>query len=249
MPPRPPDQAVDAPGVRDDRAQRWTGTSGPAQRERTVLVLPPVAHVEQHLGGADAEGDRWNFEVRTRWRNEQPALKLRGWRDLPRPAGAAGTKLCPRGRAGWQPCTLGQGAEADYAGVRTSVARPSWSTATTRFRCPPRPRPQLQPVRGCCSSSTTAPAAWSRYLRQVSRRCHRDAEPRGRPPPDRPRPPRPGSRLQVYSNPTTEYLYDVVGKYPTRSRRISPTARVPVELAQVDMSFRNYRPAQATDFR
>ncbi|MET8275088.1 S8 family serine peptidase [Streptomyces sp. NPDC005096] len=57
------------------------------------------------------------------------------------------------------------------------------------------------------------------------------------------------AKVKVTSHPTTDYLYDVVhhwsGAVPT-----DPTWRVkPSDLARVDVSFRNYRPGKAMEFR
>ncbi|MFD7436358.1 S8 family serine peptidase [Streptomyces sp. NPDC059861] len=55
--------------------------------------------------------------------------------------------------------------------------------------------------------------------------------------------------LKVTSHPTTDYLYDVVHHW-TGAVPADPTWRVqPHELARVDVSFRNPRPAKANEFR
>ncbi|MEV4625352.1 S8 family serine peptidase [Micromonospora sp. NPDC049523] len=55
--------------------------------------------------------------------------------------------------------------------------------------------------------------------------------------------------LTVTSNPTTDYLYDVVHHW-TGSAPANPTWRsTPKDLARVDVSFRNFRPGKAMEFR
>jgi subtilisin family serine protease len=58
-----------------------------------------------------------------------------------------------------------------------------------------------------------------------------------------------GVPLTVSSNPTTDYLYDVVHHW-TGAVPADPTYRSgPRDLARVDVSFRNFRPGKALEFR
>ncbi|MGW3664704.1 S8 family serine peptidase [Streptomyces sp. NPDC005141] len=57
------------------------------------------------------------------------------------------------------------------------------------------------------------------------------------------------TKVKVTSHPTTDYLYDVV-RHWSGAVPADPTWRVkPSDLARVDVSFRNYRPGKAMEFR
>ncbi|WP_432043575.1 S8 family peptidase [Streptomyces cadmiisoli] len=215
--------------------QNWSFLTG--RTENSIWTVPTTKVTDGTL------------EVRTRWRNEQPAMKLSAggetYRDL---LVRRGTKPLSKGTHRMAAVHVGQGAEADYEGrdvrgkaviVDRNDTVPLSSQAATAAAAgaglllvvndgPGRVEPlafdSIAPL-------TIATLKYDEGRRLISRVT------------------KAGKSLEVYSNPTTEYLYDVVGKYHDKI----PTDLVQRprigDLARVDMSFRNYRPAQATDFR
>ncbi|MED7822948.1 PA domain-containing protein [Streptomyces chiangmaiensis] len=189
------------------------------------------------------------FDVRTRWRNEQPALKISmGGTAFDDMLVRRGTKPLSKGSHRLKPVYVGQGAAADYqgrdvrgkavvvdrndtVGLSEQAATAASAGAALLLVVNDGPGP-VEPL----AFDSIAPINIATLGQEDGRRLISQAT-------------ESGTALDVYSNPTTEYLYDVVRKYhnqiPTDLAYRPDTG----DLARVDMSFRNYRPAQATDFR
>lgn len=220
------------PGVSE---QYWSFL--PARTENSIWAVPTAKVTDGTL------------EVRTRWRNEQPALKISAggetYRDL---LVRRGTKPLSKGSHRMAAVHVGQGAEADYEGrdvrgkavvvdrndtVPLSSQAEAAAAAGAGLLLVVNDGPgRVEPLTfGSIAPLTIATLNYEEGRRLISQVT------------------KAGKSLQVYSNPTTEYLYDVVGKYHNKIPADLAYRPRTSDLARVDMSFRNYRPAQATDFR
>ncbi|MGI5142560.1 S8 family peptidase [Streptomyces sp. CA-106110] len=189
------------------------------------------------------------FDVRTRWRNEQPALKISmGGTSFDDLLVRRGTKPLSKGSHRLEPVYVGQGAAADYTGrdVRgkavvvdrnDTVGLPDQAAtaaaAGAQLLLVVNDGPGLvEPL----AFDSIAPLNIATLDQEEGRRLISQAT-------------KASTALDVYSNPTTEYLYDVVRKYHNEIPADLSYRPDTSDLARVDMSFRNYRPAPATDFR
>ncbi|MGW0630956.1 S8 family peptidase [Streptomyces sp. NPDC002758] len=220
------------PGVSE---QYWSFLTSRA--EDSVWAVPTAKVTEGTL------------ELRTRWRNEQPALKISAgdetYRDL---LVRRATKPLSKGSHRMAAVYLGQGAEADYEGrdvrgkavvvdhndtVPLSSQAEAAAAAGAGLLLVVNDRPgRLEPL----AFDSIAPLNIATLNHEEGRRLISQVT-------------KAGKSLEVYSNPTTEYLYDVVGKYHNEIPADLAYRPRTDDLARVDMSFRNYRPAQTTDFR
>ncbi|TFV33802.1 hypothetical protein E4K10_40715 [Streptomyces sp. T1317-0309] len=175
-----------------------------------------------------AKVTKGTFDVRTRWRNEQPALKISmGGTSFDDLLVRRGTKPLSKGSHRLRPVYVGQGAAADYTGrdvrgkaavvdrndtVGLSEQAATAASAGAALLLVVNDGPGLvEPL----AFDSIAPMNIATLDQEEGRRLISQAA-------------KSGTALEVYSNPTTEYLYDVVRNYRNRIRRISPTVRTPV---------------------
>ncbi|WP_392674641.1 S8 family serine peptidase [Streptomyces sp. LN785] len=189
------------------------------------------------------------FGVRTRWRNEQPAMKISSGRDsFDNLLVRRGTRPLSKGSHRMKPVYVGQGAAADYEGrdvhgkavvadrnedvpLADQAAAAAGAGADLLLVVNDRPG-RLEPL----AFGSITPLTIATLDREQGRRLIARAVGAGRP-------------LDVYSDPTTEYLYDVVRTYHNEITADLTYRPRTDDLARIDMSFRNYRPAQASDYR
>ncbi|MGW4787067.1 S8 family serine peptidase [Streptomyces sp. NPDC004230] len=196
-----------------------------------------------------AKVTKGTFDVRTRWRNEQPALKISmGGTSFDDLLVRRGTKPLSKGSHRLKAVYVGQGAAAEYTGrdvrgkavvvdrndtVALSEQADTAAAAGAALLLVVNDGPGLvEPL----AFDSIAPMNIATLDQEEGRRLISQAS-------------KSGTALEVYSNPTTEYLYDVVRNHRNQIPTDLTYRPNTGDLARVDMSFRNYRPAQATDFR
>ncbi|MGW9025479.1 S8 family peptidase [Streptomyces sp. NPDC055722] len=196
-----------------------------------------------------AKVTKGTFDVRTRWRNEQPALKISvGGTSFDDLLVRRGPKPLSKGLHRLTPVYVGQGAAADYEGrdvrgkavvvdrndtVGLSDQAATAAAVGAELLLVVNDGPGLvEPL----AFDSIAPLNIATLDQEEGQRLISQAT-------------KSDTTLEVYSNPTTEYLYDVVRKYHNQIPADLSYRPETGDLARVDMSFRNYRPAQATDFR
>ncbi|MEV7992080.1 S8 family serine peptidase [Streptomyces sp. NPDC086077] len=197
-------------------------------------------------GAKVTEGD---FTVRTRWRNEQPPLKLASVREsvddiLVR----RGTTPLRKGTSRLDAVYAGAGAAADYKGLRVRgkaavVVRNDAVPASEQAAAAAAAGAELLIVandgdgRLDPRTEVTPPLTVVTVGKDQGDRLIRLASARG------------GTPLKVFSNPTTDYLYDLANVWDGAVPANTVYRPGGKDLARIDVAFQNYRQADAREYR
>ncbi|MDX2854053.1 S8 family serine peptidase [Actinacidiphila glaucinigra] len=187
--------------------------------------------------------------MRTRWRNEQPPLKLASRQEavddiLVR----RGATPLHKGTSRLDAVYAGQGAAADYKGLRVSgkaavVVRNDTVTASEQVAAAAAAGAKLLIVvndgdgRLDPRTQATPPLTVVAVGKDQGDRLIRRASAPG------------GSELKMFSNPTTEYLYDLADAWEGAVPADTVYRPAAKDLARIDVAFKNYRQADARETR
>ncbi|MFJ4466911.1 S8 family serine peptidase [Streptomyces sp. NPDC089424] len=210
----------------------------PWPRYDSVWALP--------TGEKAAEGE---FTVRTRWRNEQPPLKIASGResvdDILVRRGATPLR---KGTSRLDAVYAGQGAATDYEGLRVRgkaavVVRNDVVPAQEQVAAAAAAGAELLVVvndgegRLDPRTEATPPLTVVTVGKDQGDRLIRLAAARG------------GTSLKVFSHPTTEYLYDLANAWDGAVPANTVHRPGPKDLARIDVAFKNYRQGDAREYR
>ncbi|MFD7446189.1 S8 family serine peptidase [Streptomyces sp. NPDC059909] len=189
------------------------------------------------------------FTLRTRWRNEQPPLKLTSGRDavddiLVR----RGATPLPKGTSRLGAVYAGQGAAADYAGLRVRgkaavVVRNDTVPMSEQTAAAAAAGAELLivvndgDVRLDPRTEATPPLTVVTVGEDQGERLIRLASAKG------------GTALRVFSNPTTDYLYDLANAWEGAVPANTVYRPETKDLARIDVAFKNYRQGDAREYR
>ncbi|MFF1966591.1 S8 family serine peptidase [Streptomyces sp. NPDC058232] len=197
-------------------------------------------------GDKVAEGE---FIARTRWRNEQPPLKLTSGResvdDIVVRRGATPLR---KGPSRLDAVYAGQGAADDYKGLRI---RGKAAVVVRNDTVPMNDQVAAAAAAGAAlliivsdgdqrldpRTEATPPLTVVTVGKDQGDRLIRLASARG------------GTELKVFSNPTTDYLYDLANAWDGAVPADTVYRPGTKDLARIDVEFKNYRQADAREYR
>ncbi|WP_435220623.1 S8 family peptidase [Streptomyces sp. Tue6028] len=201
---------------------------------------------------ASATGEKvgdGSFTVRARWRNEQPPLKLTaGGENVDDILLRRGSRPLPKGGSRLEAVYLGQGAPADYTGRKVrgkaavvladadippadQIAAAEAAGAAMLIVADGGDSRRLDPRTEATPPLTVVGVGQDQGERLVRLASHG------------------GTTLQAFSNPTTDYLYDLVRAWDGAVPADLTYRPSDGELARIDTRFDNYRAADAREYR